>query len=252
MWGAPVRLQRPRLPQQTRPRSGLGSTPQPITTVRLRQGLPYWQKSKVVLTAPPSRTCLAMGALSQSNDPEGFSRKQGVLERRAARINRAEASIVAFPRAMRAASAGLRLGIPFGNSRERMQHQLEPGGPRRARLQEEHGVPNQSPATHPPESQPSIKERTCLLVMSHSRPKRISKLRAAQPRRRMAAESPPEPEKTSRKTTRLDREAAFNAARKAACKKLMSRRAEPLELLSAHLSRQSSFEGSQARWVSAG
>jgi hypothetical protein len=250
MWAVPVLLQMPRLPEHVRPRSGLGTAPQLATVVCFRHGLPNWQKSNVVLTAPPSRTCLAMGVASQSIDEAGFSKKQGVRDLRAARINRAEANIVELPTAMRAASAGLRLGIPSKNWGDRMRHQLEPGGPRRARDQEEHGVPNHSPATQPPESQPSMRESTCFLVTSHSRPKRISRLTAAHPRRRMAAESPPDPEKTSTKTSRLDREADLRAALKAACKNFTSCFADPALLLAVVALRLNNF-GLAARWVSA-
>ena len=199
MWGAPVREQKPRRPQHRRSSSGARGAPHIITVVLLRHRVPNWQKSNVQ-RRPPRAACFWIGPACQRREVDGFSRKQGTPKRRAAAMSLAEAFIVLFPTSILCWSIGRRFGSPYKCVALRIAHQVEPGGPRRARLHEAQGVPSQSPATQLLDIQPIRRRWTWGLVMSISWPKRKSRDTTPKPRRRTVAASPPVPQKTSKKT----------------------------------------------------
>jgi hypothetical protein len=82
---------------------------------------------------------------------------------------------------------------------DRTAHQLEPGGPRRARDQDEHCVSRHTPKTHPLEIRPHVTEITIGLVKSYCGPTLISKATEAKPACFKLLDTLPEPANNSKK-----------------------------------------------------
>ena len=190
----PVLLQTPRRPRHSRAGTVSAGMFQKANFVLFLHRVPYWQKSHWVVA--PRQTKELIAGQGQSRLEAGFSKTQGVPDRRQSEANRAENRAVRLPKATRAASAGERQGFPQMKREERGP---PPSGKSwRARDQDEHGVASHTAATMPLVIQPRSRASTAARSTLWCGPWRISIWMA--PVRWLSNQrlSLPEPEKTSR------------------------------------------------------
>eukprot|EP00973_Karenia_brevis_P001448 196781-Karenia_brevis.AAC.1 len=109
-----------------------------------------------------------MGGNWKRSDVPGFSRKDGMPSLIAHLKIAADARAHRLPIETASWALGCKLGKPYICSLDRILHQDLLGGPRRAKLKLEHGVPSQSPATTFDRSHPLINLMMQGLQMSNS------------------------------------------------------------------------------------
>ena len=196
----PVLEHTPPCPVQRRPRAGLFTQFHVNTFVAFLHLVPYWQKWQTISQHSGARARCWINGDCHNIEVCGFSKAHGSRALRQARINCRVTRAVLLPSWIFWTSNSLSPGRPRGYCDDRRVHQGDPGGPRLARDQELHGVPNQTLHTQCDCIQPWMSRTTQGRQTSKYGPTFSSKAMAPHPRAFQAAVILPDPANSSKNT----------------------------------------------------